>query len=226
MEPASRLRELAGSIRGCTACPLWRSRQQAVPGEGEPGATIFFIGEAPGRQEDKTGRPFVGPAGRVLNGALERAGLRRRETFITSVVKCKPPGREKPKRNEVTTCTNLYLFHQIEAVDPRVIVTLGNYGLQALLGSKATVGAYRGRVVRWRHWPVWPTYHPAAALRNPRTKRILEEDLRALARFLKKRAPEGTADRSRSRSVRGGSKGSPGPPVSARTSQQRRSRRR
>ncbi len=223
MEPASRLRELAGHIRGCTACPLWRGRQQAVPGEGEPGAVIFFIGEAPGRQEDKTGRPFVGPAGRVLNGALERAGLTRGETFITSVVKCKPPGREKPKRNEVTTCTNLYLFHQIEAVDPRVVVTLGNYGLQALLGSRATVGAYRGKVVRWRHWPVWPTYHPAAALRNPRTMEVLQKDLRALARFLKKKAPEGEGGRRRTRAVRGRRGTSQGRRVTARTPQSRQS---
>ncbi len=173
----ARLEHLAAAIGVCVQCPLWRSRHEAVPGEGPVGAPLFLVGEAPGRQEDRTGRPFVGPSGRVLASALEVAGLHREEVFITSSVKCRPPAPKKPKREEVATCTRLYLANQVEAVDPGCVVTLGNFGLQALLGWDKAVGKVHGEVLRYRQWPLVPTYHPAASFRNPRTKAWLEADL-------------------------------------------------
>ncbi len=171
------LEEMARAIRSCVQCPLSHSRKEAVPGEGPRDAPLFLIGEAPGRQEDRTGRPFVGRSGKVLTAAIEAVGLKRGEVFITSSVKCLPPGAGKPMRSEVRTCSQLYLVHQIEAVDPGCLVTLGNYGLQALLGWDVTVGSVRGQVLRYGRWPVVPTYHPAASFRNPKMRGLLEADL-------------------------------------------------
>lgn len=177
VEGQSSLSEMAEAIRRCTECPLFHSRQNAVPGEGPSGAILFLVGEAPGSQEDLAGRPFIGRAGLVLSDALDHTGLRRNEVFITSAVKCRPPSDGKPTRAEVATCSGLYLIHQIEAVGPACIVTLGNFGLQALMGWHHVVGRVHGQVLRYKRWPLIPTYHPAASFRNPRTRELLKADL-------------------------------------------------
>src|ERR687893_518418 len=122
---ARRLEELAAQARGCTLCPLWESRTLAVPGDGKFTAKVMIIGEAPGKEEDETGKPFVGAAGRFLNKVLEGTGLDRSDFFITNTVKCRPPKNRTPRTLEVKTCTSNYLFEQIELIDPRLVMLLG-----------------------------------------------------------------------------------------------------
>ena len=178
------LEALAAEIRGCTRCRLSEGRSQAVPGEGPLDAPIFLIGEAPGREEDAAGRPFIGPAGKVLAAALAAAGLVRDELFITNVVKCRPPKNRAPKDDEVEAC-HPYLAAQIEAVRPRVLVTLGATGLRSLLGPGADLKAVRSRELRFAGVPLIPTYHPAAVLYNRRLESDLRSDLKKAARFLR-----------------------------------------
>jgi DNA polymerase len=177
------LHQLEEAARVCVRCPLWRCRKRAVPGEGPLDAPLFLVGEAPGRIEDVTGRPFVGRSGQLLEEALRILGIRREEVYITSSVKCRPPLGGKPKRPEIATCRDLYLYHQIEVVNPRVLVALGNYGLQALMGWEATVGKWRSRKAAFRGIPLVATYHPAAVLRNPAFRRRFRGDLRRAAKM-------------------------------------------
>lgn len=133
------LRELEEEIRRCTKCPLHRHRAKAVPGEGDPNAKVFFIGEAPGRNEDLEGRPFVGAAGKLLNRLLELAGLSRSAVFITNVVKCRPPGNRDPRPEEIEACAP-YLDRQLAAVRPDIVVTLGRHSTAYLLGRAGYAG--------------------------------------------------------------------------------------
>jgi uracil-DNA glycosylase family 4 len=167
------MNSLAEKIVSCTLCDLSLSRTHAVPGEGPAGAKIFLVGEAPGRDEDATGRPFVGRAGKLLDRALYEAGIRRSEVFITSVVKCRPPDNRRPNRSEMQTCLP-YLRRQIQLVDPRIICLMGNVASAALLGKQG-VTALRGRVFEDRYLI---TYHPAAVLRNPNRWEEFVSDLR------------------------------------------------
>ncbi len=171
----------ADSIRACTRCPLHRTRRQAVPGEGAARAAILLIGEAPGRDEDASGRPFVGRAGRILEAALEAAGLPRDSVFITNVVKCRPPRNRRPTRREAEACRP-YLMTQIACVQPRVIVTLGATALRALLGPGHELRAARRAALRFGETPVRATYHPAAILYNRRLEALLRRDLCSVAR--------------------------------------------
>lgn len=171
------LERLAGQIQRCRKCRLWKMRENAVPGEGNPKARLFFVGEAPGREEDKRGRPFVGAAGKILDESLERAGLKRKGIFITSVLKCRPPVNRNPRKDEIEKCRS-YLASQIEEVDPDVILALGRFGHKALSGksmkvseARLTTGEYAGRVLA-------ATYHPAAVLYNRRLQRHLTSDLK------------------------------------------------
>src|SRR2546421_574533 len=145
-ERLKRLDELTQQIRVCRKCPLHTSRTLAVPGDGKPSATVMIIGEAPGREEDKSGHPFVGAAGRFLDSVLEGSGIERTDFFITNIVKCRPPQNRTPKSNEIETCTSNYLFEQIELVNPRLIVLLGSVAAKKLLGVQS-VNAARGGLV-------------------------------------------------------------------------------
>ncbi len=171
------MEKIAARIRDCVLCPLYEGRTFAVPGEGHGGAFIFLIGEAPGRQEDETGRPFVGMAGRVLDEALQGAGLRRSEVFITNVVKCRPPGNRNPKAAEIRACRP-YLVQQIETLRPSVIVTLGLVSLQSLLGVRGKVAEDRKKDLEFEGIPVVATYHPAASRYSRLYRARLVEDLR------------------------------------------------
>lgn len=180
--------DIAERVRGCKACPLHRLRTNAVPGEGNLNAKIMLVGEAPGKNEDEQGRPFVGAAGQLLNSLLEQAGLGRQDVYITNVVKCRPPNNRTPTEDEVAACIG-FLREEISLVRPKVIVALGNTAGSAIMSLAGKrwrgVTAERGRKVRTSiegvELVVIPTYHPAAALYKPDLKGYLAEDIRKAA---------------------------------------------
>ncbi len=173
-EIADSLRSLNEEIRSCTRCPLAKGRTKAVPGEGPGRADILLVGEAPGRDEDLAGRPFVGRAGSILDRCLIDAGIDRSEVFITNVVKCRPPGNRRPKKDEVEACRP-YLKSQIELVQPKVVCLMGNAAAKAVLDVEG-VTSLRGQVFRDL---LLVTFHPAAVLRNGNLKEALVSDLKA-----------------------------------------------
>lgn len=179
---------IAEEIRSCRLCPLWRGRRNAVPGEGNPRAELMFIGEGPGEEEDLQGRPFVGRSGKLLTEALEKAGIRREDVYITNVVKCRPPENREPTPEERKICTNNYLFRQIEAVNPRLIVLLGSVAVQTLLGI-SSVTAVRGKAFEKRGRRFFCTYHPAAALYNPGNKETFFNDIKQARELLESLKP-------------------------------------
>lgn len=156
-----KLAALAEEIRGCPKCPLCESRTCAVPGDGKASVQAMLIGEAPGEEEDESGHPFVGAAGRYLDHVLEEVGLDRDGFFITNVVKCRPPENRKPRKGEVEVCTTSYLFEQIDLVDPKVIMLLGSTALTYLLDIKS-IKAARERVIESEGRRYLVTYHPAS----------------------------------------------------------------
>jgi len=171
--------EISEEIRLCTKCRLWEKRTIAVPGEGPAKATIMFVGEAPGQKEDLTGRPFVGRSGVFLNSLLELSDLKRKDVFITSVIKCRPPNNRTPLPDEMKTCINAWLWKQIELIDPTLIVILGNVALKGLL-NKEQLKNNHGKTVTQNERKFFVTYHPAAGIRFPKIKRMLEEDFKKL----------------------------------------------
>ena len=173
---------IAARVRACTRCGLHAGRNHAVPGEGPAGASVLFVGEAPGRDEDASGRPFVGSAGRILNAAVSAAGLPRDTVFITNSVKCRPPGNRRPKADELEACRG-YLLAQIAAVRPNVIVTLGATGLRSLLGPRPGLAEARRTALTFGGVPVVATYHPAGVLYNRSLERALREDLARVVRM-------------------------------------------
>ena len=159
-EPVKRLEELDAKIRACVACPLHPSRTLAVPGEGKSTARVMIIGEAPGKNEDETGRPFVGNAGKFLDEVMAGSDFERTDFFITNIVKCRPPENRTPRVKEVDTCTSLYLFKQIAVINPGLIVLLGGVAVKKVLGLK-TVEEARGRIIEHDGRRYLATYHPA-----------------------------------------------------------------
>src|SRR5918911_1844356 len=157
---AVRLEELAAQIRVCTRCPLHESRTLAVPGDGKYTAKVMIIAEAPGKEEDESGHPFVGSAGRYLDKVLAGTGLERSDFFITNTVKCRPPKNRTPKKLEVDTCTSNYLFEQIELVNPRLVMLLGTVAAKTVLGVKS-INEARGRVITHGGRKFLVGYHPA-----------------------------------------------------------------
>jgi DNA polymerase len=180
-----RLDVLAEHIRVCTKCPLYESRTEAVPGDGRPTAKVMIIGEAPGRDEDRTGHPFVGAAGRFLNEVLEGTGLDRDDFFITNTVKCRPPKNRTPRTGEVETCTANYLFEQIELVNPELIMLLGTVAAKKLLGVK-TIGEARGRVIEHDGRKYLVGYHPAVRYYRDDLAEKVREDFALLRREIEK----------------------------------------
>ena len=180
---ATDLVQLAELIKRCTRCDLYRTATNAVPGEGNPHAGFMCIGEAPGAQEDATGRPFFGQAGQLLTKILQAVNLTREEVFILNVLKHRPPGNRNPLPEEVSACRP-YLVRQVELVAPKVILALGTFAAQSLLETKLSIGKLRGSVHRYHGIPVIVTYHPAALLRNPGWKRPTWEDVQLARRIL------------------------------------------
>lgn len=180
---ARQLETLAEQICVCTKCPLHESRTQAVPGDGRKSAKVMVIGEAPGRDEDRSGHPFVGASGRFLNHVLEGTEIDREELFITNIVKCRPPGNRTPRKGEVDTCTENYLFEQIRLVNPKLIVLLGSVAVKKLLGIP-NVGQARGRIIDHDGRKFFVTYHPAVRFHREDLAALIEEDFATLQKSL------------------------------------------
>ena len=182
---AQGLEELAAQIRVCTRCPLHESRTLAVPGDGKFSAKIMIIGEAPGKEEDESGHPFVGSAGRFLNHVLEGTGLDRNDFFITNTVKCRPPKNRTPKKLEVDTCTSNYLFEQIALLNPKLIMLLGTVAAKKVLGVKS-INEARGRVILHEGRKYLVGYHPAVRFYREDLGEKVKEDFALLKREVKK----------------------------------------
>ncbi|MEO5826513.1 MAG: uracil-DNA glycosylase, partial [Gemmatimonadales bacterium] len=177
------LEEIAAVVSGCVRCPLATGRILAVPGEGNPSAGLFCVGEGPGESEDKSGRPFVGRAGATLDKILDAIEAPRPTVYIGNVVKCRPPGNRAPLPDEREACMP-YLHRQIALVRPRVILALGTSAAEALLGVRKPLGELRLKVHRYNGIPLVVTYHPAALLRNPNWKRPAWDDVRIARQLL------------------------------------------
>jgi len=173
------LKQVAEETSVCTKCELHHSRKNAVPGEGPADADILFIGEGPGFHENEQGRPFVGAAGRFLEELLEMVRMSREQVYITNVVKCRPPSNRDPHPVEIETCTRDYLDRQIQAIKPKVIVTLGRFSL-ALYLPNAKISEVHGQPLRVKGRLVVPMYHPAAALHQGSLRPVIESDFSML----------------------------------------------
>jgi len=176
----------------CTRCPLCEGRNRIVFGDGNPDAELMFVGEGPGEQEDRRGLPFVGRAGELLTRMIERGmGIPRTEVYICNIVKCRPPGNRTPLAHEVSACRP-FLDRQIDAVRPRVIVTLGKPAGSLLLGRDIAITRVRGSWHEYRGIPVMPTFHPAYLLRQytPENRRLVWQDLQAAQQRARSPSPE------------------------------------
>jgi len=171
------LEGLARFLDGCTRCRLSERRQSIVVGEGAGAADLMFIGEGPGAEEDRTGRPFVGQAGRLLDRMIFALGFERSEVYIGNVVKCRPPSNRDPADEEMAACSP-FLDRQIELIRPRIIIALGRIAARQLTGTTKPMGALRGRWASYRGIPLMPVFHPAYLLRNQIAKRQAWEDLK------------------------------------------------
>jgi DNA polymerase len=168
---------LMEEVKRCQRCSLYKSRNNSVFGEGNMSAAIMFVGEAPGRDEDLEGRPFVGAAGQLLTKMIEAMGLKRSDVYIANVLKCRPPGNREPLPEEASECKG-FLLKQIELVGPKVICGLGAHATKVLLETPEPISKLRGKVHKCGAQALVPTYHPAALLRNPGWKRAAWEDLK------------------------------------------------
>jgi uracil-DNA glycosylase len=177
------LGEVREELGDCRRCKLAAGRSLIVFGDGAPRASLMFIGEGPGAEEDRQGLPFVGAAGQLLNNMLSKLGLKREEVYIANVVKCRPPGNREPEADEVGACLP-FLKRQIEAIRPRVIITLGRVATQALLGTQAPLTRLRGNWQRYRQIPVMPTFHPSYLLRFPKERHKTWEDMQQVMEHL------------------------------------------
>src|SRR3989338_329994 len=171
-------------IGDCKRCGLCKERTHIVFGEGNSKADLMFIGEGPGRDEDKTGRPFVGRAGQLLTKIIEAMKLKREDVYIANIVKCRPPNNRVPLPEEVKTCET-FLHRQIEVIQPKVIVCLGATALQNLLKTDEKISKMRGHFIDWKGVKVMPTYHPAFLLRNPNMKKPLWDDMKKVMAYFK-----------------------------------------
>ena len=175
---SEKLEAIAEIVSKCRKCPLADTRTNTVPGEGSPTAEIMFVGEGPGRDEDLSGRPFVGRAGKFLDELIQSLPMRREDVYIANVVKCRPPGNRDPERSEVDQCSG-YLRQQIEAIDPLVIVPLGRHAL-GWFNSSLRITASNGKIFRHEDRVLMPLLHPSAGLRNPSNAEMLREGIHNL----------------------------------------------
>jgi len=174
-------------VEECESCGLSKTRNMVVFGTGNPNAKIMFVGEAPGEEEDKQGKPFVGKAGNLLTKMIEAINLSRDEVFIANVLKCRPPDNRNPKPEEVSACDH-FLIRQIKSVNPLVLCALGTHAAHTLLKSSESIGRLRGKFYDYHGVPLLPTYHPSFLLRSPSYKKLAWEDLQLLRDEAKKLA--------------------------------------
>ncbi|MBI3072353.1 MAG: uracil-DNA glycosylase [Deltaproteobacteria bacterium] len=182
------LAEIRADLGDCTRCKLHTTRTKLVFGVGNPNAEIMFVGEGPGRDEDLQGEPFVGAAGQLLTKIIQAMGFERRDVYIANVVKCRPPQNRDPEPDETGTCAP-FLFAQIAAISPKLIVTLGKWAAWTLLETETSISRLRGKVARFREIPLVPTYHPAYLLRNPSAKKLVWDDMKAALTLLGRTPP-------------------------------------
>lgn len=184
---SSALTVLQQSAQGCRNCRLHEGRSTVVFGEGNPDADVMVVGEAPGQEEDKTGRPFVGQAGKFLDLLLASVGFPRSSVYICNTLKCRPPNNRNPLPDEMEQCSS-FLLGQIDAVQPRVLLAVGKFAAQALLQSEEPIGRLRGQVRKFRGVPVVVTYHPAYLLRTPSASRLAWQDFQLMRQVLDEQA--------------------------------------
>ncbi len=184
IQQATSLEELRHELGDCRRCKLCDHRTNIVFGVGNPHASIVFVGEGPGHDEDLQGEPFVGRAGRLLTEIITKGmRLRREDVYIANVVKCRPPGNRNPEPDEVASCEP-FLWRQIELIRPSVLVALGTFAAQAVLRTRTPISRLRGQWQNCRGIRVMPTFHPAYLLRNPQDKKLVWEDIKAVMREL------------------------------------------
>jgi DNA polymerase len=176
-DPQSLHDEMRAIAIACDKCRLAKTRTQVVYGVGNPQADLMFIGEAPGRDEDLKGEPFVGRAGQLLTDIIKAMQLTRDDVYIANVIKCRPPENRNPEPDELEECRP-FILRQIELIQPRVIVTLGKFALQSLTGKSYAVSSARGQWLDWNGIRVMPTYHPAYLLRTPSAKKDVWTDMK------------------------------------------------
>lgn len=184
------LEQVAEEVVVCTRCPLHHSRKNAVPGTGPAGADIMFIGEGPGFHENEQGLPFVGAAGRFLDELLHGIGMKREEVFITNVVKCRPPGNRDPEPQELEAC-DPYLERQIEAINPKVIVTLGRFSMAKFM-SNVKISQVHGQARTVNGRLVVPMFHPAAALHQGSLRPVIQADFARLPELIQQAQQAGS----------------------------------
>jgi len=188
------LEQVAAEAATCTRCRLHQGRTQVVFGDGDPDADLMFVGEAPGFHEDKQGKPFVGPSGQLLNRLLAGIGLRREDVYICNVIKSRPPGNRDPQPDEIAACRG-WLDAQVRLVDPKVVVTLGNFAAKTLLETTTGISRLRGHTYPFQGRVLLPTFHPAAALHatssrvGPSPLQGMEDDFQVLAKLLAESRP-------------------------------------
>ena len=178
-----RLALIREELGDCTRCKLHATRRHLVFGVGSPDANLMFVGEAPGRDEDLQGEPFVGRAGQLLTKIIEAIDLRREDVYIANVIKCRPTDNRNPEPDEVRTCEP-FLFAQVDAIKPEVVVALGSFAVRTLLGIEVAISKIRGKVHDYRGAKLIPTFHPAYLLRSPDKKREVWEDMKKVRAIL------------------------------------------
>lgn len=178
----SELDSIRSQVISCTKCSLSKTRTNAVPGKGNPKAEILFIGEAPGRNEDLQGEPFVGSAGKILSEVLESAGLSRDDIYITNVVKCRPPNNRIPLQEEKDACSQ-YLAKELEIIKPKIICIMGNTAYGSLLNGNS-ITKNRGKIIEKDGQKYFLTIHPAAVIYNQELKSVLKDDMKTLVETL------------------------------------------
>lgn len=179
----SELQALRKEIGDCQRCKLSKNRTQIVFGVGNPVAELMFVGEAPGRDEDLQGEPFVGEAGQLLTKIIEAMGIKRQDVYIANVVKCRPPANRNPETDEIESCEP-FLIRQLEIIKPEIICALGTFAAQTLLKTKEKISSLRGNFYNYHDIKVMPTYHPAYLLRNPAEKKLVWEDMQKIMKKL------------------------------------------
>lgn len=167
-------------IAGCQRCRLYTGRRNIVVGTGKEDADLLFVGEAPGRDEDIQGRPFVGRAGELLTRIIESINLKREGVYITNIIKCRPPQNRNPEPDEIDACEP-FLIEQIQIIKPKIICALGTFAAQTLLKTDKKISELRGRFYSYHNIKLMPTYHPAYLLRNPAEKRDVWKDIQAIS---------------------------------------------
>ena len=177
------LKKIKKQVTQCTKCELSKTRNNSVPGKGNFKSDVIFVGEAPGKNEDMKGEPFIGIAGKKLSIALENAGITRDDVYITNIVKCRPPKNRVPTTNERDTCQN-YLKKEIEIIKPKIICILGNTAFNSLLDGKEII-KFRGKIVRKDNQLYFLTIHPAATIYNQKLISVLKKDMKKLLKLIK-----------------------------------------